>query len=137
MHSKKTQHVLYAPVNYTFGQLCRDFIGFSFERHYLMEGLNLMIVKSTKTTYFGETMQILMKITDFVKSAKSVKSAKTGKSTKTMKSTKNCKIREIWKIQGFLCEMKDHVPKKVTPVFCRIRRQAIFGSLALKANEPI
>ena len=40
------------------------FIGLSFERPYLMEGLTPMIAKSTD--FGGETMQILAKTTDFI-----------------------------------------------------------------------
>ena len=38
----------------------------------------------------------------------------------TTKFRENCKIhenRENHKIRGFLCETKDHLPKKLTPIF--------------------
>ena len=60
-----------------------------------------MIAKFAKS---AETVQILRIVTDFV-------FHEIYKNHEYHKICKNCKIRE------FLCETKDHLPKKITPIF--------------------
>ena len=69
-----------------------SFIGLSFEIPYFMEGLNLMIAKSTKSVVFGKNRGFQQKPEDFT-------------------DFKNCRF---WKTadlesRGFLCETKDQV----------------------------
>ena len=80
----------------------------------MMKGLNLMIAKSVKTDFTN----LQKKNCRFQN-----KKQKTKESSKSTKFVKIC---------GFLCQMKDYLPKKVTPVFDLFDNKAVEHNISDK-----
>ena len=138
-HVKSTRNQVKSVTKNHLPGMATPYIGLKlFERPYFMKGRNLTIAKTTD--FGGETVRILCMLMDFDWNPQI--STKILWNLQNPWNPQNPPISVFFvvfqvKIRGFLCEKKDHFPKKVTHIFLiRIDfREIIQHALYQKGNE--